>query len=180
MKLMYFPRIINRMIITWFGCGRVPLAPGTAGSIGALPLCWLMSQHASLLTRMIFALGITAIAILGSAQDQKEATVKDPQYIVVDEVAGMLWTTLLIPAKWQPMLIGFVLFRIFDVLKPYPANLFDRRSKTSPSWFRRGAHIVLDDVIAGFYSLLVLSFIQYFALHFDSSLSDLIKTTFAL
>lgn len=153
---MYFPKIINRLLITWFGCGRVPIAPGTAGSIGALPLCWIMSEYTSITFRIVFAIGITAIAILGSAQDQLEAKTRDPQYIVVDEVAGMLWTTLFAPAAWLPMLVGFGLFRVFDIVKPFPANIFDRRSKTSPSSFRRGAHIVLDDVIAGLYSAAIL------------------------
>ncbi len=153
---MFFPRTVNRAIITWFGCGRVPVAPGTAGSVGALPLCWAMAAYCPLMVRIFFAVGMTAIAILGSAQDQKEGASKDPQYIVVDEVAGMLWSTLLCAPYWPTLLLGFGLFRIFDVLKPFPANLFDRASKTSTSWFRRGAHIVLDDVIAGLYVLVIL------------------------
>jgi phosphatidylglycerophosphatase A len=154
--LMYFPKTINRAIITWFGCGKVPVAPGTAGSIGALPLCWLLAVYAPLSVRIVVAVGVTAIAILGAAQDQFETATRDPSYVVVDEVAGMLWTTLLLPAQWLPMLVGFGLFRLLDVVKPLPANLFDRRSKTSPSALRRGAHIVLDDVVAGLYSLAIL------------------------
>ncbi|MBI3541930.1 MAG: phosphatidylglycerophosphatase A [Deltaproteobacteria bacterium] len=152
------------MLITWFGCGLVPLAPGTAGSIGALPLCWALAMYAPLWVRLVVAIGVTAIAILGSAQDQLETATKDPQYIVIDEVAGMLWTTLLLDAQSPLSLglgIGFVLFRIFDMTKPPPANLFDRASKTSPSTFRRGAHIVLDDVVAGLYSLAILTFILH-------------------
>jgi phosphatidylglycerophosphatase A len=153
---MYFPKTVNRWIITWFGCGKVPVAPGTAGSIGALPVCWVLAEYAPLWVRIVVAIGVTTIAILGAAQDQFETATRDPSYVVVDEVAGMLWTTLLLPAQWLPMAIGFGLFRILDVVKPVPANLFDRRSKTSPSTFRRGAHIVLDDVVAGFYSLAIL------------------------
>jgi phosphatidylglycerophosphatase A len=153
---MFLPRPLNRALITWFGCGKVPVAPGTAGSVGALPLCWILAANTTLSFRIVVALGMTAIAILGSAQDQTEGTNRDPQYIVVDEVAGMLWSTLLLAPAWLPMLVGFALFRVFDVLKPFPANLFDRSSKTSPSPFRRGAHIVLDDVVAGLYAMLVL------------------------
>ena len=156
---MFFPTKVNRAIITWFGCGRVPVAPGTAGSVGALPLCWVMAEYANMWVRLSVAIGMTAIAILGSAQDQKEGGSRDPQYIVVDEVAGMLWTTLICGSEWLWLLVGFGLFRVFDVLKPFPANLFDRASKTSTSWFRRGAHIVLDDVVAGIYALIVLEII---------------------
>jgi phosphatidylglycerophosphatase A len=144
------------MLITWFGCGRVPVAPGTAGSVGALPLCWLLAVNTDLTFRIAFACGMTAIAILGSAQDQKEGDRRDPSYVVIDEVAGMLWATLLAPPAWLPFLAAFVLFRALDVLKPFPANFFDRRSKTSPGAIGRGAHIVLDDVVAGLYSALIL------------------------
>lgn len=161
---MFFPPKLNRLVITWFGCGRVPVAPGTAGSIGAIPLCWLFSEYTPVSVRLSFAIGMTAIAIIGAAQDQLETSAKDPQYVVIDEVAGMLWTTLLAPGTWTAMIAGFALFRVFDVLKPFPANLFDRSSKTSPSWFRRGAYIVLDDVVAGLYSLLILQALLKFVL----------------
>lgn len=153
---MYFPKIANQALITWFWCGRIPFAPGTAGSIGAVPLCWVLAEHTSAWFRFVFAIGFTCIAILGAAQDQAQGGTRDPGYIVVDEVAGMLWSTILIPATWSSMLVAFVLFRIFDILKPFPARFFDRRSKSSPSAFRRGAHIVLDDVFAAFYVLLIL------------------------
>ncbi|MBI2606325.1 MAG: phosphatidylglycerophosphatase A [Deltaproteobacteria bacterium] len=154
---LIFPRRIRGVIVTWFGCGRVPFAPGTAGSLGALPLCWLMSAHADLWLRVTFALGMTAIAVLASADDQAAGGAHDPQYIVVDEVAGMLWSTLLIPAEIVPMAAAFVLFRILDVVKPYPASRFDLGSKTSQNAFRRGADIVLDDVAAGLYAMLLLA-----------------------
>lgn len=152
---MFFPRKMNRALITWFGCGHAPFAPGTAGSVGALPLCWALAMYVPLPVRIVIAVGFTAIAVLAAAQDQIDAKAKDPCYVVIDEVCGMLWTTLLAPPAWAALLAGFVLFRLFDVLKPFPANLFDRSSKTSSSWFRRGTNIVLDDVVAGFYSLLI-------------------------
>ena len=160
---MYFPNFLNRILITWFGCGLMPMAPGTTGSLGALPLCWILSANTSLLFRFFFAVGFTAIATLGSAQDQKNSSTKDPQYIVVDEVAGMLWSTLAIPVAWLPMLVAFVLFRVFDIAKPFPANLFDRKSKTSPTALGRGAYIVLDDVVAGLYSALILQGLVLYA-----------------
>jgi len=154
---MYFPKSLNRWIITWFGCGYFPKAPGTAGSVGALPVCWFAAAYLPFYLRVVLAIGVTAIAILSSAQDQVTANNRDPGYIVIDEVAGMLWTTLPITAAWLPMLIAFGLFRLLDIFKPFPANIFDRRSKTSTSTFRRGACIVLDDVLAGMYGALILS-----------------------
>jgi phosphatidylglycerophosphatase A len=68
----------------------------------------------------------------------------------------MLWSTLFTAAAWLPMLVAFGLFRLFDVLKPFPANIIDRSSKTSPSWMRRGIYIVFDDVVAGIYTALIL------------------------
>ncbi|MEW6055387.1 MAG: phosphatidylglycerophosphatase A [Bdellovibrionota bacterium] len=149
---MFFPRIVNQWIVTWFGCGKAPWAPGTAGSIGALPLCWLVAEHAPLAIRISVALGMTAIAILAAAQDQKTSSVFDPSYVVVDEVAGMLWSTLFISPTALSLFVAFVFFRIFDIVKPFPAKRFDRLSKTAPAWFQRGAFIILDDVFAGFYA----------------------------
>lgn len=158
----YFPVKVGRLIVTWFGCGRVPIAPGTAGSIGALPLCWALSEFAPIYVRFIFAIGFTCIAILAAAQEcSLNPEIRDPGFIVVDEVAGMLWATIGIssqwPNSWLPLLIAFGLFRVLDVAKPFPAKFFDRASKISTSWFRRGAHIVMDDVIAGLFSAFILN-----------------------
>lgn len=159
---MYFPKKIKTLLITWFGCGWVPVAPGTAGSVGALPLCWLFGAYATIYERIVFAIGMTCIAIIAAAQECIEnPEIRDPGYIVIDEVAGMLWSTIALtavwPSSWLSFLIAFVLFRIFDVVKPYPARFFDQCSKTSPSAFRRGMHIVLDDVVAGLYAAIVLN-----------------------
>lgn len=126
-------------------------------------MCWVLAEHTGPLFRLVFAIGFTCITILGAAQDQAQGGARDPGYIVADEVAGMLWSTVLIPATWMSMLMAFVLFRIFDILKPFPARFFDRRSKSSPSPFRRGAHIVLDDVFAGLYVLLILYILSVYS-----------------
>jgi phosphatidylglycerophosphatase A len=109
------------------------------------------------------ALIVTFAAILASRADQtdKSAT-HDPQYIVVDEVAGMLWSTLLIPADWRWMAAAFILFRILDVLKVFPANYFDNLSETHLTPMGRGAGIVLDDVVSGFQVMVILAAASYF------------------
>jgi len=156
-------------LVTWFGFGRVPIAPGTAGSLAAVPICWVLAEYVPLASKVVIAIGFTCIAILAAAQEcYLKPEIKDPGFIVIDEVAGMLWATIGIstdwPAGWMSILAAFLLFRIFDVVKPYPAKFFDRASKTTPSWFRRGAHIVLDDVIAGFFAAFVVNALIFYGI----------------
>lgn len=151
----------NRIWVTWFGSGLVPIAPGTAGSIFALPVCVWMSQH-SVMVRIMVAVIFTVVAIVGAGFDQTQRQNKDPSDVVIDEVAGMLWATCGIPFTPLWFGIAFLLFRVFDVVKPFPASWFDRQSKTAASPYWRGAHIVLDDVIAGLYVVGLLLLIRYY------------------
>ena len=139
-------------IITWFGCGLVPKAPGTMGTIGTLPLAWICSAYLPISIRVAFATFVTLFACWTVGLDQRRTSARDPQYVVIDETAGFLWSTAWLPARWETFAVAFLLFRLLDVLKPFPANFFDRSSKTAPGAMARGAHIVLDDVIAGWYS----------------------------
>lgn len=144
--------LINKTLITWFGCGLVPKAPGTAGTIGTIPLAWYLSLHTSIDFRIFMASLVTLIACLTAGFDQTFTKSRDPQYVVIDETAGFLWSCAWIPARADLFLAAFIFFRAFDVWKPFPANFFDRSSKTSTSPWARGAHIVFDDVFAGFYA----------------------------
>ena len=143
---------LNRFIITWFGCGLVPLAPGTMGTIGTVPLAWILAQHFNPIYRLGFALILTGFSFWVVGIDQIHTEVRDPQYVVIDETIGYLLSTVWLPARWETFLLAFILFRILDVVKPFPANYFDRCSKTANNAFWRGAHIVLDDVVAGLYA----------------------------
>lgn len=147
---------IQKLFLSWFGLGYVPFMPGTVGSIGAIPLCWFLISYSTPLFRFVFAIGMTCLAILASAQDQKNSEVKDPQHIVIDEVVGMLWSTVLLGASLLSLCVAFGLFRLFDISKPFPARFFDRQSKLSPSSFYRGLCIVFDDVVAGLYVALIV------------------------
>lgn len=155
----------NKILSTWFGLGLLPYAPGTAGSLGALPLCWFCSSHLSLPHRFLVALLVTALAVLSAKIDQtgdggrSDHIVHDPQYIVIDEVSGMLWTLIFAPPTWLAMLGGFILFRIFDIVKPFPANKFDQSSFSLPTPLGRAIGIVFDDVVAGLYSAACLEFL---------------------
>jgi len=134
------------------GSGLSPKAPGTAGTLLTVPLVYLLQQQ-TLLTYvlvMLFVL-ITGSWVCGYAA--KKLQVHDHSGIVYDEVAGFLITMFMIPAGWYWMLAGFILFRFFDAVKPWPISWFDKN-------VHGGFGIMLDDVIAGGISLCCLLSIQ--------------------
>lgn len=96
--------------------------------------------------------------------DQKLNKEKDPQRIVIDEVAGMLWAICFFPLQemkvslWLFLLASFLFFRIFDITKLFPASYFDKLSHSSRSYIMRGFSIVLDDVVAGIWAAIALGF----------------------
>jgi phosphatidylglycerophosphatase A len=125
------------------GCyaGKLPVAPGTFGSLAALPLCWLLAQ----LGRPA-ALGATvlviaaAVWVAGAAERLLQR--KDPGSIVIDEIAGMLVTFSGLPFTAFSAAAGFVLFRILDIAKPFPIGWVEKR-------LSGGGGIVMDDLVAG-------------------------------
>jgi phosphatidylglycerophosphatase A len=126
---------------TWFGCGRAPKGPGTAGTLGAIPLYLLVSMHGRVAVAMT-ALAVTALGIWASSVVAREVALKDPQVVVIDEVAGLLVTMIPVArASWQAVLCGFVLFRALDIVKPWPVRRFEALPE--------GWGIVMDDVAAG-------------------------------
>lgn len=130
-------------IATLAGVGRAPLAPGTvASAITAVVLWWL---HLPPLT--LSGLLIIVIALGTWAADEAERALggKDPGAIVVDEVAGMMLSVLAVPLTLPVLIVGFLLFRGFDVVKPFPANVSQR--------LRGGVGVMVDDLIAGLYAL---------------------------
>ncbi len=139
------PWLPSSLLATWFGSGLLPGAPGTWGSLAALPLglviLWLGGPIAlTLAAALIFALGLWASAVYQSGLDRK-----DPGEIVIDEVAGQ-WLAL-VPCALDPLgvVLAFVFFRLFDILKPWPANWADRSLTGAPG-------IMLDDIFAGLYA----------------------------
>jgi phosphatidylglycerophosphatase A len=133
---------------TWFGCGRVPYAPGTAGTLGAIPV-YLALRPSGPLAVALGALVLTAAGVWSSSVVAAHAKVKDPQYVVIDEVAGVLVTLIAAPPTWLGLAVGVVLFRAFDMTKLWPANLAERR-------LPGGWGIVMDDIAAGAWGALVL------------------------
>ena len=132
---------------TWFGCGFVPLAPGTAGTLGAIPLYLLLRPYGPwpILAMAAFLSVIGAYAATQIVRDRHD---DDPQIVVVDEVAGVLVTLAAAPPTWPALAVGFVLFRIFDQFKPWPA----RPAEHLPA----GWGVICDDLVAGVYGAAVM------------------------
>jgi phosphatidylglycerophosphatase A len=125
------------------GCllGNMPFAPGTFGTLPGLPICWLLSGLEGWVSLLVLATAIL-LAIWISGEAEKILGKKDPGAIVIDEVMGMLVTMMGIPFNAMTVGLGFVLFRILDIAKPFPIGFLERR-------FKGGTGIVLDDVAAG-------------------------------
>jgi phosphatidylglycerophosphatase A len=133
------------LIATWFGAGYVPKGPGTAGSLAALLCAALWPQHIVWL-----ALGSILPAIWAADRHALAKGSKDPQEVVVDEVAGQ-WIALAGATHLHtiaPWLIAFALFRLFDIWKPFPVRALEK--------LPGGVGIVMDDVMAGIYAGLVM------------------------
>ena len=140
------------LVATFFGAGTLRPGPGTWGSLAAV-LCWAAIARAIPATErglaaFAAALLVTVVGIPAATRFARAAGTKDPQQVVIDEVAGQLLTLAAAPLAWKPLLAGFILFRAFDILKPWPI----RRLEKLPE----GVGIVMDDLGAGVYAWIVL------------------------
>jgi phosphatidylglycerophosphatase A len=133
-------------IATVLGVGRVPFAPGTFGSAAGLLIWAAMSGSWAAQAAAIVVVFVAGVWSGGIAERHYGAT--DPGAVVIDEVLGMLVTLFLNPVGWTGALVGFLLFRIFDVIKPYPANRLER--------FHGGLGIMSDDAMAAVYANILL------------------------
>jgi phosphatidylglycerophosphatase A len=170
---------ISILLATWFGLGNVPKAPGTWGSLGGMALAvfmaWLNFRYSVTIAshpgknfwtaglqmtyaELVVALVISIIGVIVADRAAKYAQIEDPQWVVIDEVSGQLITYYLffwvLPLNWKSWLLGFILFRIFDIWKPFPARQLER--------LPGGWGIMADDWMAGIYAAIVLRV----ALHF--------------
>jgi phosphatidylglycerophosphatase A len=140
-------RALVIVLATAGGAGYAPVASGTVGSLVALPLVpWIArvrdgSWPAAI--GIVLAMVVLAVWVAGRAEDVFDGA--DHSRIVIDEVAGMAMAALFAPATWTAAALVFVTFRVFDVLKPFPANVFDRR-------VAGGVGVVGDDLVAGTYA----------------------------
>ncbi len=160
------PRL-SLLIATCFGLGYLPLAPGTWGSLAGVALYWalinfwtrgfmffgLTMRTAVILYRLYVCIPGVIVALVGpwtAGRVEKWVGQKDPQFVVIDEVSGQLFTYVFVLAwpNWKYLLLGFILFRVFDIWKPFPA----RQAESLP----RGWGIMADDWVAAIYAALGL------------------------
>ena len=135
-----------------FGSGLAKKAPGTAGTLAAVPIYFCIVQYAdNFYLPILIAVSALGIWICGKAAD--DIGVHDHGGIVWDEIAGYLLTMYWVAFSWQNIVLGFVLFRLFDILKPWPINWLDRHVDG-------GLGIMLDDLVAGLIAATCLYFIQ--------------------
>jgi phosphatidylglycerophosphatase A len=145
---------LAHVLAVWFGCGHFPRAPGTAGTVGAIPLYLLLRPH-GLVPVGVAAVVVTAVGVWASGRVAARTGLHDPQIVCIDEVAGVLVTWLGAPIGWKGTLAGFVLFRVLDQLKPWPARAAER--KMTPRW-----GIMFDDVFAGVWGAALLLLARHF------------------
>lgn len=146
------------LVGTFLGVGLGRPAPGAYGSAAAVLLWWLLSSWipATWQTYVLAGFVVVAVSIgIPAATLVSRATgLKDPQLVVIDEVAGQLITLIAAPVYWKTVFAGFILFRVFDTLKPPPIRQLERLPE--------GAGIVIDDVGAGLLALAVLQLLLHF------------------
>ncbi len=128
------------LLAAWGPCGFSPLAPGTVGTLGAVPLAWALSALGWPAYLSVTAL-LLVLGVLAAGRAGRYWGVVDASPIVIDEVVGYLLTMAFVPFSWLTALMGFVLFRLLDILKPWPVSALDR--------IKSGLGVMLDDVGAG-------------------------------
>lgn len=139
-------------VASGFHSGFFPFAPGTVGSAVAIPIYLALQRGGPL----VLAAGVVVSAVAGIVSAniaEKFFAKKDPSPVVIDEIAGMLLTMLMVPFSWGALLVGFLLFRLSDIVKPFPA----RRLERLPG----GWGIVVDDLVAAAYANVALHALVY-------------------
>ena len=136
-------------------CGHAPAAPGTVGSAAGLMLFWAVRASGSLAVEGLVLLAVTAIGVVVASRAEAAYRRRDPGLIVIDETAGMLLTLAAVPVGLGGAVVGFIAFRLFDIVKPFPA----RRAERLP----RGWGVMADDLVAGLYAQALLRLLLWLA-----------------
>lgn len=139
-------RFITKILSTFFYIGYLPLIPGTFGSLAGIFLIYLVKVYA--LNYLLLTLVVIVIGFLVCGQAEKAMQKKDPRYVVIDEVSGMLLSLLFLPYDIKLVIIAFILFRVLDTLKPFPAGRLEK--------LKGSVGIMSDDLIAGLYTNFIL------------------------
>lgn len=148
------------LITTFFGAGLLRPGPGSWGSAATILLWWALTRWVAPGLQPSLAMALAALAVLvgipAATRVCRATGLKDPQFVVIDEVAGQLITLIAIPVSWKSLLLGFILFRGFDIVKPPPIRSLERLPE--------GVGVVIDDVGAGLYALAVMHILLHFGL----------------
>ena len=128
------------LLALWFGVGRFPWGPGTAATVAAAPLCFGLSLLGYGWV-LLGALVLTLVGVRVSAIVARLTRDNDPKYVVIDEVAGIFLTYAFAPQDWKGLVVSVVLFRLFDITKPWPCRVIERKLPPGPG-------IMLDDTCA--------------------------------
>ena len=148
-------RKVTLVIVTGGGIGYSRYFPGTMGTILAVPISLGLNRIAE--TKPLLAIGVLAAVTVGAIKLSTDAAQivqqKDPQFIIADEIIGFMIANFLTPLRWAPLLLSFLLFRIFDIAKVYPAAKLEK--------LPGGTGIVLDDVLAGIYAFAIVQALLY-------------------
>jgi phosphatidylglycerophosphatase A len=147
------------LVATFFGAGKLRPAPGSWASLATVLLWWFFASRrlppgARIPGILLLIVIVVAVGIPAATLEERGSGRKDPNHIVIDEVAGQLVALVACPLVWQALLAGFILFRVFDVLKPPPVRSLERLPE--------GTGIVVDDLGAGVYALIALQLLLHF------------------
>jgi len=137
------------LLATGFSVGRIPLAPGTFGSLLGIPLCLVLAEIGLDVMVAAAAVAFVLFAVWIAGKAERLIRIKDAPCIVIDEMAGITVTMLGVPLTPLNLTAGFIAFRVLDIIKPFPARYMD--AKVAGGW-----GIVMDDVVAGLYCNLLL------------------------
>ena len=137
------------ILASWFYSGYSPIAPGTLGSLVALPCAYLIQEYLGISGLIIGIILVFIVGVWAAKQYSSYTNSQDSPKIVIDEVVGQWIALLLVPPELVLYVLGFVLFRFMDILKPWPISVVDQRIKG-------GFGVMFDDVLAGGISALIL------------------------
>jgi phosphatidylglycerophosphatase A len=154
------PPLWASLVATFFGIGRLKPGPGTWASIATVVL-WAVASSmippaSRTLATIIAATLVTLIGIPASTRIVRATRIKDPQFVVIDEVAGQLIALIAVPLSWKTFLAGLILFRVFDVWKPFPIRQLERLPE--------GTGIMMDDLAAGILAFAIMHLLLHFGL----------------
>lgn len=149
---MNISNFIVKTLSTFFYLGYLPLIPGTFGSLAGLLILYLIKSTGIYYLLITLSLLVCGLLIVGRAE--KIFNKKDPRFIVIDEVCGMLLSFMFLPYNPKLIIIGFFLFRMFDALKPYPINRLEK--------LKGSLGVMADDILAAVYTNIVLQIVLRF------------------